>query len=172
MEQASLDYAVVGGNAVAAWVATVDAGAVRNTRDVDLLLRRSDVPLAILAMQKAGFLHRRLGNVDVFLDAAQATGDELKGRRVDEAVHLVFAREYVREEYALPAPGFDEVERLDEFAVIGLEALVRMKLTSYRRKDQVHILDLVGVGLVDSGWLERFPSPLDARLKELLDNPD
>jgi hypothetical protein len=35
---AGVPYAVVGGNAVASWVATVDEGAVRNTRDVDLLV--------------------------------------------------------------------------------------------------------------------------------------
>ena len=36
LNQAGVAYAVVGGNAVASWVATVDEGAVRNTRDVDL----------------------------------------------------------------------------------------------------------------------------------------
>jgi hypothetical protein len=34
---------VAGGNAVAAWVATVDPSAVRNTQDVDILLRRADL---------------------------------------------------------------------------------------------------------------------------------
>jgi hypothetical protein len=42
LNQAGIPYAVVGGNAVASWAATVDEGAVRNTRDVDLLVRRSD----------------------------------------------------------------------------------------------------------------------------------
>ena len=37
LEAAGIPYAVVGGNAVAAWVATVDEAAVRNTQDVDLL---------------------------------------------------------------------------------------------------------------------------------------
>ena len=41
-------YAVIGGNAVAAWVATIDDGAVRNTRDVDLLLREEDLDAACL----------------------------------------------------------------------------------------------------------------------------
>src|SRR5580765_4044523 len=44
LNQAGIAYAVVGGNAVASWVATIDEGAVRNTRDVDLLVRRSDLP--------------------------------------------------------------------------------------------------------------------------------
>ena len=33
LEQAGIPYAVVGGNAVAAWVSEVDDAAVRNTRD-------------------------------------------------------------------------------------------------------------------------------------------
>ncbi len=43
---AGIPYAVIGGNAVAAWVATIDDGAVRNTRDVDILLREQDLDLA------------------------------------------------------------------------------------------------------------------------------
>ena len=40
LNQAGIPYAVVGGHAVASWVTTVDEGAVRNTRDIDLLVRR------------------------------------------------------------------------------------------------------------------------------------
>ena len=36
LEQAGVPYAVVGGNAVAAWVSRVDEAAVRNTQDVDI----------------------------------------------------------------------------------------------------------------------------------------
>ena len=57
LEDAGLAYAVVGGNAVAAWVAKVDEGSVRNTRDVDILLRRSDLPAAVVAMEAAGFVY-------------------------------------------------------------------------------------------------------------------
>lgn len=42
LDRAGISYAVAGGNAVAAWVSRVDEAAVRNTRDVDLILRRSD----------------------------------------------------------------------------------------------------------------------------------
>jgi hypothetical protein len=44
LNQIGIPYAVVGGNAVASWVATIDEGAVRTTRDIDLLVRRSDLP--------------------------------------------------------------------------------------------------------------------------------
>lgn len=53
---ADVPYAVAGGNAVAAWVATVDEGAVRNTRDVVLLMRRADLERATVAMEAAGFM--------------------------------------------------------------------------------------------------------------------
>src|SRR5438270_10106524 len=53
LNQAGLPYAVAGGNAVASWVATVDEGAVRNTRDIDLLVRRSDLPAIATALEGA-----------------------------------------------------------------------------------------------------------------------
>lgn len=42
LRSANIPYAVVGGNAVALWVSRVDESAVRNTQDVDLLVRRTD----------------------------------------------------------------------------------------------------------------------------------
>src|SRR5207247_8254257 len=55
LEKAGVPYAVVGGNAVASWVSAVDEAAVRNTRDVDILLRRSDLDAATAALAQAGF---------------------------------------------------------------------------------------------------------------------
>jgi hypothetical protein len=55
--------------------------------------------------------------------------------------------------------------------VLNLEALVRMKLTSFRLKDRVHVLDMIGVGLIDASWVTRFPPELAGRLQELIDNP-
>ena len=100
----------------------------------------------------------------MFLD-----GPEAKAR---DAVHVVFSGEKVRPEYPLPVPEVTDAEQSPEFRLLNLEPLVRMKLTSFRRKDQVHILDLVAVGLVDENWLSRFPSELRERLRELLDNPE
>src|SRR5438477_5192755 len=56
LNDAGVPYAVAGGNAVASWVATVDEGAVRNTRDVDLLVRRDDLPAITAVLQHAGFV--------------------------------------------------------------------------------------------------------------------
>ena len=44
-------------NAVAAWVSRVDESAVRNTQDVNILLRRADFDRAKKALEAAGFVH-------------------------------------------------------------------------------------------------------------------
>lgn len=165
LERAGVPYAVIGGNAVAAWVATVDEIAVRATRDVDVLLRRADFDTARRELGTAGFAFRHVAGVDLFLDEAEA--------RAADGVHVIFASERVRPEYAAPAPSPDEAVRFpDGMSVLNLEALVRMKLTSYRRKDQVHLLDLIGVGLVTEEDVGRFPGPLADRLRELLADRD
>jgi len=164
LEKAGIPYAVAGGNAVAAWVSRVDEAAVRNTQDVDVLLRRSDLDAAKTAMAEAGFVYRRAAGVEMFLD-----GPDAKAR---DAVHVVFAGEKVRPEYPVPAPDVSESEATASFRVVALESLVRMKLTSFRRKDQVHLLDFLAVGLIDAGWVARLPPELGARLQMLLDTPD
>jgi hypothetical protein len=42
----------------------------------------------------------------------------------------------------------------------------------HRLKDRVHILDLIGAGLIDATWPARFPGPLGERLQRLLDDPN
>src|SRR5437870_12465783 len=63
LNQIGVPYAVVGGNAVASWVATIDEGAVRNTRDIDLLVRRSDLLAITAALEQAGFVAAELLDV-------------------------------------------------------------------------------------------------------------
>ena len=71
LNQAGIPYAVVGGNAVASWVATVDEGAVRNTRDVDLLVRRADLDAVTNALEQAGFVRDELLDVIRFRDGPE-----------------------------------------------------------------------------------------------------
>jgi hypothetical protein len=164
LDAAGIPYAVIGGNAVAAWVSKVDPGAARNTVDVDLMLNRSDLPAVTKALEGAGFVYQDLLGVAMFLDG-------LNGSPRD-AVHLLFAGEKVRPHYAAAAPELETEDDHQAFQLLALESLVRMKLTSFRRKDQVHILDLIGVGLVDRTWLDRLQPELAQRLQELLDDPD
>ena len=163
LESANLKYAVAGGNAVALWVSRVDEAAVRNTQDVDILLRREDLDAAKQAMEKAGFIYRHTAGVDVFLD-----GPDAKAR---DAVHVIFANEKVRPHESLPNPDVTESEPADRFRVLSLDALVRVKLTAFRDKDRVHLRDLIDIGLIDPSWPGRLPPELAARLQSILDNP-
>jgi hypothetical protein len=100
----------------------------------------------------------------MFLDGPEASERD--------AVHVVPAAEKIRPDYAVPSPDVTDSQATDEFQLLQLPALVQMKLTSFRRKDQVHLLDLLGVGLIDASWMTKLPAELAARLKELLDTPD
>ncbi|MDA1013042.1 MAG: hypothetical protein O3A00_01155 [Planctomycetota bacterium] len=164
LEAAGIDYAVIGGNAVAAWVSRVDEAAVRNTRDVDILIRRSDLDASIPAMAAAGFVYHHVRGIDMFLD-----GPAAKAR---DAVHLLFANEKVRDDDAVAAPEVTESEWDQAFRVVTLQALVRMKLTSFRDKDRTHLRDMLELELIDSSWVSRLPEPLSDRLQELIDDPD
>ncbi len=72
LEQAQIPYALAGGNAVAAWFSEVDEAAVRNTQDVDLLLRRDDLDRAKAAQAAAGFVYRHSSGIDMYLDGPGA----------------------------------------------------------------------------------------------------
>lgn len=164
LERAGISYAVIGGNAVAAWVARVDVSAVRNTQDVDLLLRRSDLTQATAALEQAGFVFRHVKGIDMFLDGPKA--------KVRDAVHVVFAGEKVKPEYVTAAPDVSESEQAEDYRILALEPLVRMKLTSFRDKDRTHLRDMLEVGLIDASWRDRLPPELAQRLQELVDNPE
>jgi hypothetical protein len=164
LEAAGVPYAVIGGNAVMAWVEQVDEAAVRFTQDVDLVLRRDDLERAKTALEKAGFVHRRSAGIEMFLDGP--------GAKARDAVHVIFSGEKVRPEYVAPVPDVAESVSFKSYRVLSLEAVVRMKLTSNRDKDRMHLRDMLGVGLIDATWPARYPPELAARLQHLIDTPD
>jgi hypothetical protein len=170
LNSADVPYAVIGGNAVAAWVSRVDSAAVRNTRDVDLLMRRCDMDAAREALQAAGFIHRRVASLgkgaamDVFLDGPDA--------KVRDAIRILWAGEKAVPDAVEASPELRQTEDGGGFALIPLEDLVRMKLTSFRDKDRMHLRDLIGVELIDQSWTTRFPDNLAERLQRILNDPD
>jgi hypothetical protein len=164
LEQAGIAYAVAGGHAVAAWVARVDESATRNTRDVDILIRRADLEAVKRALEKAGFVYRHSAGMDLFLD-----GPNAKAR---DAVHVVFAGEKVHPHEPLPNPDVTESEMADRFRVLSLPALVRIKLTAFRDKDRTHLRDLLDVGLIDAAWIKLVPLEVAERLQRLIDTPE
>ena len=90
LEDAKIPYAIVGGHAVRAWVAQVDEGAVRTTKDVDVLLRRENLPDMIQAMTLNGFCHSETPHGDIFTEKPDESARE--------AVHVVIAKEMVKPE--------------------------------------------------------------------------
>jgi predicted nucleotidyltransferase len=164
LDTAGVRYAVVGGNAVAEWVARIDEDAVRNTKDVDLLVRREDFPAVRATLEAAGFIYHHLLDIEVFIDGPEG--------KPSGGVHLLFAGEKVKRGDEHILPDLSESERAAEFQVAKLEALVRMKLIAWRDKDRTHLRDMIGVGLLDATWPSRLPAPLGDRLQQLLDNPN
>jgi hypothetical protein len=167
LEGAGLAYALVGGQAVALWVATKDPAAVRTTKDVDVLLRREDLPRARAAAAAVGLDYFEVLGVGMFLERSDPNPRK--------AVHILWAGEKVRPEYALPSPALDECERLQSdrpdmphIAVVSLAGLVRMKLMSNRDQDRVHMRDLIEVDLIHRDLLADLPPDLASRLETLL----
>ncbi len=164
LQNAGIPYAVIGGNAVAAWVATIDDGAVRNTRDVDILLREEDLDRATIALEAAGFVRDSVMGVTVFLDGPLG--------KPSQGLHVLLAGRKVRADYTSPAPGVEQASQIDGKLVVELQALVEMKLNSFRDKDRTHLRDMIQIGLIDASWPSRFPRELGHRLQELLDDPE
>jgi hypothetical protein len=164
LNAAEIPYAIIGGNAVQHWVSQVDESVVRNTQDVDIILNESDLERAIPVLESAGFIFRQAAGITMFLD-----GPDAKAR---DAVHVVFAGKKVREHYTEAVPEIDKVEWIEDARTLPFDRLVKMKLTSYRDKDRVHLRDMISIGLLDPSWLDRFSPELRSRLQELLDNPD
>jgi hypothetical protein len=161
LADASVPYALVGGQAVALWVATKDPAAVRTTKDVDILLRREDLARARAAALSAGFDYFEVVSVGMFLERTDPNPRH--------AVHLVWAEEKVRPEYPLPSPSVEERQELEiGKQVVSLAGLARMKLMANRDQDRVHLRDLIEVGLIGRDLIEGLPPELASRLEVLL----
>jgi hypothetical protein len=162
LEDAGVPYAVIGGHAVRAWVAQVDEAAMRTTIDVDILVRPQDLPAMIAAMTAAGFHHRQTTGLDMFVEHPDASARD--------AVHVLLCGRIERD--GEPNPDIEPVARTSGLQTVSLETLVRMKLNAFRRKDQLHLIDMISLGMIDRSWLDRFPEKLRLRLQELLDDPE
>ena len=164
LNQAGVPYAVVGGNAVASWVATVDEGAVRNTRDVDLLVRRSDLPAVTAALEAGGLRPRRI--------ARRRHVPRRPGGQAERGHSSAVRRRKDAPDHLLPAPEIQTVADPANFRVIALESLV---------VDEADVEPAQGSGspsghdrrrLIDASWLTKLPPELAERLKQILDTPD
>jgi hypothetical protein len=156
---AGIPYRIVGGLAVFIHVYERDPLRARLTADVDAAIHRPDLPSVIEAARKAGWIYRHAGGIDMLTEAAQP--------KARSAVHLLFLNERVRPEYAEAVPDSTPDRTREGFLIATVADLVRMKLTSFRLKDQVHIQDLDGVGLIGSEIEEALPELLLDRLARI-----
>jgi hypothetical protein len=164
LKAAGIPHAVCGGHAVAAWVARIDPAAVRTTVDVDILIERADLPRAIAALEQVGFVHSFTFGINIFVDGPQG--------KAREAVHILFAGEPVKPTDLTAAPDLSQTDWQEGYPIVDFERLIGMKLTAFRLKDRVHLLDMIDVGLITPATLGQLPAPLRPRLQELLDNPE
>jgi hypothetical protein len=159
-DQARIEYRVIGGLAVFFHVSDRDPAAARFTRDVDLAVDRSQLAAIVEAVRPFGFAFRHAAGADMLVDAREP--------RARSAVHLIFVREKVRPDYLEPVPGFSPPVRTPEGVLLAPVAdLVRMKLTSYRLKDRVHVQDLDAVGLITPEIEGQLSEALRQRLRDV-----
>jgi hypothetical protein len=137
---AGLEYRVVGGLAVYLYVEEVEPDAGRLTKDVDIAVRRADLEKIAQAAASFGLQHRHVAGVDMLVRP-----DQPSARR---AIHLVFAGEKVRPQDPEPIPELGTPRQIGGLRLIPLASLIRMKLTSFRLKDQTHLKDLDEAGLI------------------------
>ena len=160
LARAGIEYRIVGGVAAFLHVAERDPLAARSTRDVDIVVDRAQLSAIVESVRPFGLTYRHVAEVDMLVDASQL--------RARSAVHLVFVREKVRPHDVEPVPDFSTPVRTAEgVLLVPVADLVRMKLTSYRLKDRVHIQDLDAVALITPEIEAQLPEVLRSRLREV-----
>jgi hypothetical protein len=88
--------------------------------------------------------------------------------RASTAIHMVFINEKVRLEYLEAVPGFSEPTLTAEGILLAPVAdLVKMKLTSFQMKDQLHLKDLDSARLITPEIELALPLALRGRLAEV-----
>ena len=160
LTKAGIEYRIVGGMSVFFQVSDRDPIAGRLTKDVDIAVRRDDLERIAKAVEVFGFRYRHAAGVDMLVDANQP--------KARSAIHFVFVGEKVRPDYLEAVPDFSTPTVTEEGLLLApVSDLVRMKLTSLRLKDKVHIIDMDGVGLITSEIENSLSEPLRLRLQQV-----
>ena len=145
LEQAGVAHELVGGLAVFLHVENADSTHSSLTRDIDVLIRRDGLPLVVAIAEQQGFRFEQSAGLDTLL-----YGEANSARN---AVHLLFSGEKVKSTQLEAHPGIRPVRSSlhgQDFLVISVADLVRMKLSSYRDKDRVHVRGMEAAGLITS----------------------
>ena len=157
---ADIPYEVVGGLAVLIHVEEADPTHSVLTRDVDILMSRSDLDRAVAAAESQGFRFRHVAGVDMLL----------YGDKAVNAIHLVFSGEKVKAAQASAHPPVAPEHKTiqgQQVPVIPVADLVRMKLSANRDKDRVHLRSLDAAGLITPEIERGLPERLQVRLRQV-----
>ena len=157
-----IPHEVIGGLAVLIHVEEANPEHSSLTRDVDLLVARTDLDRIKSAAEKNGFRYRHAAGGDMLIH-----GDIESAKN---AVHLIFSGEKVRPNYTTATPPIQPELKLIHgrgVMVIPVADLVAMKLTSFRDKDRVHIRSLDACGLITSEVERALPPNLLPQLKHV-----
>lgn len=143
LENAGIPHELVGGLAVFLHVENADSTHSSLTRDIDVMIERVDLARVVEIAETHGFRFRHSAGLDMLL-----YGETTSARN---AIHLLFAGEKVKDSQLEAHPGIRPVRTAlhgQEFLVVPVVDLVRMKLSSYRDKDRVHIRGMEAAGLI------------------------
>jgi len=157
---ANIPHEVIGGLAVLIHVEEADPAHSVLTRDVDLLIRRSDLERVIAVAESQGFRFRHAAGLDMLLHGGKAAN----------AVHLLFTGEKVKPSQVIPNPELSPERKMiqgREVAVVPVADLLRMKLSANRDKDRVHIRSLDAAGLITPEIERGLPVVLQAKLQHV-----
>lgn len=159
---ADVPHEVIGGLAVLIHVEETDPSQSMLTRDVDIMINRSDLKRVTQIVQDRGFRFRHSAGLDML-----TYGDNVSARN---AVRLLFTGEKVRPNQATPNPPISPERKQilgKEVWVIPVADLVRMKLSAYRDKDRVHTRIMDAAGLISRAVEDSLPPELQTRLQHI-----
>ena len=160
LANARIPYEVVGGLAVLTHVEAADPAQSVLTRDIDILIHRSDLERVIAIAESCGFQFRHAAGIDMLL----------YGGNVANPVHVLFSGEKVKPSQTVPHPPVEPEEKTVKglsVRIIPLAQLVPMKLSANRDKDRVHIRSLDAAGLITPEIERGLPDALRTRLKQV-----
>ena len=167
LADAHIPFELIGGAAIQIYVNRVEPSAVRNTKDIDIMIHRADLERIKTVAAEHGFTYRHAAGLDMLLPPGET--------KAINSIHLVFSGERVRPNQAVPNPPV-RPEHISvhgvSVGVIPLADLVQMKLSNNRDIDRVHVRDLHGVGLITPEIEEALPGVLRERLRDILQNAD
>ena len=164
LDHTGIPHKLVGGLDVFLHVENADSTHSSLTRDIDIMIRRDDLPRVVSIAEQFGFRYRHSAGLDMLL-----YGESNSARN---AVHLLFAGERVKQTQLEAHPAIRPVRaglHGQDFLVVPVVALVSMKLSSCRDKDRLHVRGMDAAGLISKEVEHGLSEDMQSRLRHIRD---